>query len=750
MLPSAASPAARAPAISVWPGRKMIFSRSVANVVPDAREDFLPDSGTCSGSPCFDGLMTDMGLDTASTTDHDLAVLTVQFLRGGKTNFGSRDEILNDASIRPATIGTIGPATGEEQRYSYFYQDDAPAPGDPPQVRTDGAGGPPAGYAHKMGDIFHSELLLLEPPRYFQYLSANVQPRTSSSTTGEAYLDFANRQAKRRKVLFAGANDGFLHAFDGGVWNRDTVNFNQTFDLGTGREIFAYSPTSLLADKFTNLLNFPPLPQYFVDGSVVSADVWVDPEFAGTPDETERAWRTVLVGGLRQGGHGYYALDVTQPDDIDTNTASATFGEMTGNKDASPACLDGAATSCVAGTAANREYPSVMWVFDDVGAACSDACGTVGAPLGETWSRPVIGRIKVVDSASPTADAGGLDDRYVAIFGGGFDPSFTPGDDVATKLGTGAVVQGRAFYVVDIETGAILYKMQRGVNGSGSNVDFAPMPAAPSVADYNDDGYLDVAYIGDVNGQMWRIDLTPDASSTPIRGEIASGQLHGYEPFLLFDGCQVSGTACTNQAPIFFEPGIVYVGGSGAPPLLGIAFGTGNRADIARPNAQAQEFFYVVDSGQTTTTFVKTDLHDLTPPSGSVCAVPYTGPCADAVNGFRLVYGSSNEKTTSTTFSTQGYLSLVTFTPDSVSPCATNGVSYRYRFFFLTGQGYFGTAGDIGDYREDLNEGMAAIQQSVSPDGDIIDTVLYSGGAIRQDVTPGSVHTIEQNWKEQQ
>ncbi len=208
----------------------------------------------------------------------------------------------------------------------------------------------------------------------------------------------------------------------------------------------------------------------------------------------------------------------------------------------------------------------------------------LGSPLGETWSRPVIGRIKVIDSASPTADAGGFDDRYVAIFGGGFDPSFTAGDDVATKLGTGAVIQGRAFYVVDIETGAILYKMQRGVNGAGATVDFAPMPAAPSVADYNDDGYLDVAYIGDVNGQMWRIDLTPDASSTPMRGEIASGQLHGYEPFLLFDGCEVSGTACSSQKPIFFEPGIVFVGGSGAPPLLGIAFGTGNRAELARPN----------------------------------------------------------------------------------------------------------------------------------------------------------------------
>ena len=225
---------------------------------------------------------------------------------------------------------------------------------------------------------------------------------------------------------------------------------------------------------------------------------------------------------------------------------------------------------------------------------------------------------------------------------------------MATKLGTGAVIQGRAFYVVDIETGAILYKMQRGVDGSGARR--LRSDGGPSVADYNDDGYLDVAYIGDVNGQMWRIDLTPDAAATPIRGEVASGQLHGYEPYLLFDGCEVAGTACTSQKPIFFEPGIVFVGGSGAPPVLGISLGTGNRAELARPNSQTQDFFYVVDSGQTTTTFVKTDLHDLTPPLGTVCPLPYTGPCANAANGFVLSYSSSNEKTTSTVFSTQGFL----------------------------------------------------------------------------------------------
>ena len=231
----------KAPAISVWPGRKMIFASGTG--VPLARETLMPNSGGCTGflsSDCFGRLMLNMGLDNTSAADQARAVLTVQFLRGGASAFGSRDEILNDPSIHPATVGAIGPNTGEEQKFSYFYQDDAPAPGDPPQTRTDGNGPPPAGYAHKLGDIFHSEPFMVEPPHYFQFLASNLTPRTSSSTFGESYLTFAQRQAKRRKVLYVGANDGFLHAFDGAVWGRDTSNFPTAFDLGTGREIFAY------------------------------------------------------------------------------------------------------------------------------------------------------------------------------------------------------------------------------------------------------------------------------------------------------------------------------------------------------------------------------------------------------------------------------------------------------------------------------------------------------------------------------
>jgi hypothetical protein len=56
---------------------------------------------------------------------------------------------------------------------------------------------------------------------------------------------------------------------------------------------------------------------------------------------------------------------------------------------------------------------------------------------------------------------------------------------------------------------------------------------------------------------------------------------------------------------------------------------------------------------------------------------------------------------------------------------------------------------DYGGYRQFVTDHFASAGQSVAPNGDIIDTTLYSEG-IHQDVTPASLQTIQNNWKEQQ
>ena len=421
----------------------------------------------------------------------------------------------------------------------------------------------------------------------------------------------------------------------------------------------------------------------------------------------------------------------------------------------------------------HADRPEILWEFGDAaGVACSDTCtSTSTAPvMGETWSRPVVGRIRIVTDPGPPAV---YEDRYVAFFGGGFDGSFTPGDSVTAKL-----PKGRAFYIVDVETGKLLYKATEGVAGDGGTgtfpppVPFAPMPAAAGLIDSDDDGYLDAAYIGDVNGNMWRIDLTPDAAmDRGVLGAVTPGQLSGYQPFLLFNGCGSATGAgpCPNQQPIFFEPALIFLGGSVAPPTLGVAFGTGNRAELARPNTQTPGFYYVIDNGQMASSFTRsvsgtldTDLRDLTPGKAGAlgpCPLPFDpASCTNGATppqpapGFVLDFGSINEKTTSTVFATQGYLSLVTFTPDSVSPCATNGSSFQYRFFFLTGTGGYGRTGSYADFREGLGEGIATRGQSTTIAG-THDQYFISGNPDRNyddQFTEGVVRTIQQNWKEQQ
>jgi hypothetical protein len=722
--PLAAVPDSKAPAIVVWPGRKMVWATGSAPIVPLTRQDFnCPPDGDVT--PCPSALITAMGLDPTSADDQKKAKRAVEFLRGGKSSYGSRDEILTDfGGENPDTYGVVF----ENTKFSYYYQDDQPPPGSP-QVRTDGEA-VPHGYPHKLGDIFHSEPAVLLPPKYFQFLSANVTPRTGACglLPDCSYGAFASLHSKRRRVVFAGANDGFLHAFDLGVFGRDdggTGAFSGTFDLGTGREIFAYAPKAVMNPGFASLIAFPPpAPQYFVDGSVTLADVFIDTSHAGVPTPNDRTWKSVLVGSLRQGGKYYYALDVTQPDKIDTTT-----GEKTAGKDTSPDCLNGTG-NCP------DTYPSVLWELTDDCAVDATTCVSNPPAMGETWSRPVVGRIKI-------GSGSGSEDRYVAMFGGGFDQSFTPGTEV---LSTDTTTRGRAFYIVNVETGKILYKASQGLDDASSPVLFAPMPAPPAAADVDDDGYLDILYIGDLNGRMWRIDLTQ--GSCQNCGS-TSETLTGFQPFLLYDS---KASSTQPIQPIFYDAGIIFISG-GVPPTLGVAFGSGNRADLVHSDGTHVNRFVLVRDAGAGKTFHDTDLVNLTPTGGVTSAG--NGP-APTTAGYYLDFATFTEKTISTVFSTLGNLSVLTFSSDSANTCSPGGTSFRYRFNFATGQGGYaaslpvpGQPGSLADYRESLGSGLAMAAQSQATNGDMIDTVLMSGGELNQQTTPGSLKTISQSWKEQ-
>lgn len=108
--------------------------------------------------------------------------------------------------------------------------------------------------------------------------------------TENDYSTFVTNNASRDGTVYVAANDGMLHAFDG----------------ATGNEKWAYIP-SMVMPRLYKLADadYANRHEYYVDGAPVVGDIFVP----GTPG----AWKSILVGGLRGGGRGYYALDITDP-----------------------------------------------------------------------------------------------------------------------------------------------------------------------------------------------------------------------------------------------------------------------------------------------------------------------------------------------------------------------------------------------------------------------------------------------------
>jgi len=126
---------------------------------------------------------------------------------------------------------------------------------------------------YALGDIVDTSPVFVKKPP-FKY-------------TDTGYAAFATANAGRTPMVYVGANDGMLHAFN----------------AATGVEAWAYIPAMVvpylykLADTA-----YGNNHRYYVDGQVTVGDA-----YSGS------AWKTILVGGLGGGGKGYYALDVTDP-----------------------------------------------------------------------------------------------------------------------------------------------------------------------------------------------------------------------------------------------------------------------------------------------------------------------------------------------------------------------------------------------------------------------------------------------------
>ncbi len=291
----------------------------------------------------------------------------------------------------------------------------------------------------RLGDIVHSTPVFVGKPQFIGR-SGGAWPNSTAGAT--PYSDFVTAKANRNEVTYVGANDGMLHAID----------------TSDGSELFAYVPNVLVKD-LPDLTDPDYSHRYYVDLSPAINDAYITP--ARGTNSGSLSWNTVLIGGLAAGGKGYYALNVTDPTDLDTETEAKN---------------------------------NVMWEFTE-----ADDGGVGNSDLGYTFSQPVI--------TMSNADDGSGNKKWVAIFGNGYNSTSTNGDS--------------ALYVLFLEggqdgvwtSGSDFFKISTGFGKAESADGTTPNGIGGVRAiDANGDGTTDYVYAGDLQGNMYRFDLT---STTP-------------------------------------------------------------------------------------------------------------------------------------------------------------------------------------------------------------------------------------------
>lgn len=438
--------------------------------------------------------------------------------------------------------------------------------------------------------------------------------------------------------VLVGSNDGFLHMFR-----------NTRADGGEdGSESWAFMPRAAVAtlDRLRSAAGGAPAHPITVDGSPATLVVDQDGDGNLIADEGDTVY---AYFGLRRGGKGYYALDVSDPDS-----------------------------------------PAFLWRRQKGDADFAE--------LGQTWSTPRVGYVRLTAAGERVP---------VVVFGAGYN-----GDDTGTLAYTDAGAgkdqanrwtrariadgipeaskpvgtddeEGNALFVVNAETGALIWKAVVGdvqAYDSGRKAYTHPelvdsVPAEVTTLDSNGDGLIDRVYFGDTGGVLWRADLPPAVDDGDP--DTADAAPPGWRlTKLLSVGRHAAGEpSALNDRRFFNRPDVVY-SRDDLGPFDGVLIGTGDREDPLE--AETENWFYLYKDRATHSgsppdpSLLADDLLDLTELCTGAGACELTDEQRGALaNGWRLQLTAPGEKNLAPALTVAGKVFFTTFiSPGSLDQSA--------------------------------------------------------------------------------
>jgi type IV pilus assembly protein PilY1 len=328
--------------------------------------------------------------------------------------------------------------------------------------------------------------------------------------------------------------------------------------------------------------------------------------------------------------------------------------------------------------------------------------------MGETWSEPILTKVRVKVGAN--ANGGKGFERWVAIFAGGYHPSGNPNDHAAYDP---TATKGRSIWILDLKTGEPL--AVRRFDTSGDCTDPANYDAlnpeadmcyaiasTPAVYDTNNDGYADLIFVGDLGGNLWKWVIEGPGDDRVNDGSgVLSQPSWPFRKFFQAPTYQENPAAPIYHKSFFFPPAATFKSGT-----LWLALGSGERTDLlfegdTTLTADNNRFYSMTDL----------DPHDLIDPAppvlteGDLLNVSGAETCAD-VAAFRGYYFVADEAEKFVTdVDVFSYFVLVSsYVPvPSLDPCQIGGEAFLYAFRIHCGEGFF--LDEAGDPKRSLSTG---------------------------------------------